>query len=202
MAALPVFLTFCEGNHQWRVDSLHKGPVWRGFNVSFVVSLNNLLNKQSNCYGAMTLIWRRCNGIAIVKWLTCDSTVITSTDNFVTGRRKITAYVPLSRPSVRASDLPALKVNKNQPRRHHAHCRLFQVTWYIHSKGLPWQLHRFDDVIVFCGPCLERGIFARGQHHCRSDCYRSDALCMYRLVVFLWKQEKYQVHPLLHHIGK
>ena len=38
---------FVRGIHRWPVDSHHKGPVMRSFGVSFNVSLNKLLNKQS-----------------------------------------------------------------------------------------------------------------------------------------------------------
>ena len=59
------------GAHEWQgnafyvgdrhVDSPHKGPVTRGFNVFFDVSRNKLSNKQSNCRwsDAMTLMFRQ-----------------------------------------------------------------------------------------------------------------------------------------------
>ena len=39
---------FVKGIHQSLVDSLHKGPVIQGFDVSFVISLSKLMNIQSS----------------------------------------------------------------------------------------------------------------------------------------------------------
>ena len=43
----PHYWPLCEGNPPTPVDSLHKGPVMRGFDASVDVSLNKQLNKQS-----------------------------------------------------------------------------------------------------------------------------------------------------------
>ena len=55
---------FVRGIHQWLVDSLHKGPVMWTFDISIVVSLNNLLNKQLSGWWFET---PRCS---------CDVTVV------------------------------------------------------------------------------------------------------------------------------
>ena len=47
--SFPQYWLFVWGIHPWSVDSSHKGPVMRSFDVSFDVSLNKLLNKQSRC---------------------------------------------------------------------------------------------------------------------------------------------------------
>ena len=39
----PTLLSLCEENHRSPVDSPHEESVMRGFDVSFVVSLNKLL---------------------------------------------------------------------------------------------------------------------------------------------------------------
>ena len=41
---------FVRGIHRSPVNSPHKGPVMQTFNISFVVNLNKLLNKQSSCW--------------------------------------------------------------------------------------------------------------------------------------------------------
>ena len=38
---------FVRGSHQSPIDSFHKDPVMQSFDVSFAVSLNKLLDKQS-----------------------------------------------------------------------------------------------------------------------------------------------------------
>ena len=50
MEAFSVLLTLCEGIHRWPVDSLHNGSVAWTFGVSFDVSFNRLLDKQSSSW--------------------------------------------------------------------------------------------------------------------------------------------------------
>ena len=44
------FVAIARGIHRWPMDSPHKGPVMKSFDVFFVVSLNKLLNKLSNYF--------------------------------------------------------------------------------------------------------------------------------------------------------
>ena len=45
----PQYWSYGKGNHRSPVNSPHKGPVTRGFDVSYIASLNKLLNKESSC---------------------------------------------------------------------------------------------------------------------------------------------------------
>ena len=60
-------LALCEGDPPLipavtGVDSPPQGPEMRRFDVSFVINLNNLLNKRSSCWRyIMTLMQRYCN---------------------------------------------------------------------------------------------------------------------------------------------
>ena len=51
MEMLSTLLALCEGNPPSPVDSPHKGPVMRGFDVFFYVSQNKLCDKQPSCQG-------------------------------------------------------------------------------------------------------------------------------------------------------
>ena len=42
---------FVEGIHRWPVDSLHKIPVMRGFDISYNISLNKLLDHDDTVIG-------------------------------------------------------------------------------------------------------------------------------------------------------
>ena len=48
------WLALCEGIRRWSGESIRNGPVMRGVNVFFVVSMNNPLNKQWSCYSFET----------------------------------------------------------------------------------------------------------------------------------------------------
>ena len=61
----PHYRHFMRGIHWSMVDSPHKGPVMWKFDVSFVVSLNKLLNTQP-CYQWFEMPW----------WCSCDITVM------------------------------------------------------------------------------------------------------------------------------
>ena len=50
-------LVLCKGNHR---SPMGKGTIMRNFDVSYVVSTNNMLNKQSICRWFDTP-WRSCN---------------------------------------------------------------------------------------------------------------------------------------------
>ena len=43
----------------------YKVPVMRCFGIFFIVNLNDLLNKQSNCLWFDTLIWYHCNFVYV-----------------------------------------------------------------------------------------------------------------------------------------
>ena len=57
-------LVLCDGNHRSPVDSPHKGPITRIFDIFFVVSLKRLLIKQPSC------LWFETS------WCACDRTVM------------------------------------------------------------------------------------------------------------------------------
>ena len=78
----PCYWPVVRGFHRWSVNSPHKGPVTRkmipfhhvilphkepvmwSFDISFVISINMLLNKQSGrvTWNAMMLMWPHSNG--------------------------------------------------------------------------------------------------------------------------------------------
>ena len=60
--SFPNYWPFVRGIH---LDSPHKGPVMRSFDVFFVVCLYKLLNKQSN-YGWFVVPWYSCDIIVIL----------------------------------------------------------------------------------------------------------------------------------------
>ena len=54
-------MTICEGNPSVAVVICpHKGPLIQSIDVSFIVTLTKLLNKQLT-WDSLTLMWRHCN---------------------------------------------------------------------------------------------------------------------------------------------
>ena len=61
MGTLSALLALYEENPPVTMDSPHKVPVMRSFDVSFVVGINKLFNKQSATSDVMTLKGRNCH---------------------------------------------------------------------------------------------------------------------------------------------
>ena len=68
MDTLSAFLVLCEEDRLFSVNSHHKGPVIRHFDVPVIVSLNKLLNKLSS-YQWLETPWRPCDVIVMIWWI-------------------------------------------------------------------------------------------------------------------------------------
>ena len=68
---LSALLVFCAGNQQLPVDSPHRGLVMWGFGVFYVISLNELFNKQFSCWWS-DIPWWLCDIIVMHFYFDCN----------------------------------------------------------------------------------------------------------------------------------
>ena len=72
METFPAFLALCAGNSPSPVNSPHKRPVTRSFDIFLHLRLNNQLSKQSWGWWFETpphSLWRHCNDLAAPNWI-------------------------------------------------------------------------------------------------------------------------------------